>query len=132
MTRLGASVLLGLGIAACDVITVTHLEFSTWGGAHIGLSITISGATVEYDCGEGHILQPIRPDGAGRFSVTGVHYPGVGGPIGVDRTKPRPARYDGRVQGDRMNLTVTLTDTNQALGTFELRGGASPNVVKCL
>jgi hypothetical protein len=49
-----------LALAACEDLTITHLEFTTWGGSHIGLSITVSGGTVEYDCAEGEILEPIR------------------------------------------------------------------------
>ncbi|HEV8599108.1 MAG TPA: hypothetical protein VGQ69_07080 [Gemmatimonadales bacterium] len=44
----------------------------------------------------------------------------------------RPARYDGRVRGDTMTLTVTLTDPNEVLGTCTLVYGRSPYVFKCL
>lgn len=118
-------------LAACGDLTVTSLEFTTWGGTHIGLVITVSGATVEYDCAEGEILEPIRLTG-GKFNVLGLHYLGMGGPIGVDRVHPRPARFEGRVDGDRMNMTVTLTDTKEQVGTFALVRGASPHVFKCL
>ncbi|HEX9894671.1 MAG TPA: hypothetical protein VGA78_12150 [Gemmatimonadales bacterium] len=119
-------------LLACSELTVNFLSFSTWGGIHIGLTITVGGARVEYDCAEGEILEPISPVD-GRFSVQGIHRAGVGGPIGIDpATSPRPARYEGVVRGDRMTLTVTLTDKNERLGVFELRGGASPQVFKCL
>jgi hypothetical protein len=119
-------------LAGCSDITVNFLSFSTWGGLHIGITITVDGARVEYDCAEGEIFEPIRPVN-GRFSVIGMHRAGVGGPIGIDpATPPRPARYDGVVRGDRMTLTVTLTDRNERLGVFELTGGADPHVFKCL
>jgi hypothetical protein len=116
---------------SCDDLTITTLEFTTWGGTHIGLVITVSGGTVEYDCAEGEILEPIRLTN-GKFSVLGLHYMGMGGPIGVDRTHPRPARYDGTVRGDQMTMTVTLTDTKEQVGTFNLVRGENPHVVKCL
>jgi hypothetical protein len=119
-------------LSACEGVTVSFLSFSTWGGAHMVLIITFSGANVEYDCARGEIVQPIQPVD-GRFSVKGFHWAGTGGPIGVDTTQPpRPARFDGIVKDDRMTLTVTLTDKNERLGTFDLRGGASPSVFKCL
>ena len=119
-------------LAACGEITSFSLSLSTWGGVHLGLTITASGGLLEYDCAMGRIDEPIVVR-QGRFDVPGVHWPGMGGPIGVDTTRvPRPARYQGRVTGDRMALTVTLTDTNESLGTFDLVKGASPKVFKCL
>lgn len=122
---------LSLLAAGCSDITVNFLSFSSWGGIHIGLTITVNGARVEYDCAEGEILEPIRPVN-GRFTVQGVHRAGLGGPIGGDAVVPRPARYDGTIRGDRMTLTVILTDRNELLGVFELQGGADPRVFKCL
>jgi hypothetical protein len=130
----GRPVLAGLLVllAACGEITSFSLSISTWGGVHVGLTITASGGLLEYDCAMGRIDEPIVVR-QGRFDVTGVHWPGMGGPIGVDTTRvPRPARYQGQVLGNRMLLTVTLTDTGQPLGTFELVRGANPQVFKCL
>lgn len=118
-------------VAACGDLTLTSLEFTTWGGTHIGLVITVSGASVEYDCAEGEILEPIILND-GKFNVLGLHYMGMGGPIGVDRVHPRPARYEGRVDGDQMTMTVTLNDTKEQVGTYTLVRGANPHVVKCL
>ena len=115
----------------CDDLTITTLEFTTWGGTHIGLVITVTGGTVEYDCAEGEILEPIRVTN-GKFNVLGLHYMGMGGPIGVDKVNPRPARYEGTVKGDAMTMTVTLTDTKEQVGTFSLVRGENPHVVKCL
>ena len=125
------SVVSVLSALSCGDLTLTSLEFTTWGGTHIGLTITVSGANVEYDCAEGEILEPIRLSD-GRFNVLGLHYMGMGGPIGVDRVHARPARYEGRVDGDTMNMTVTLTDTKEQVGNFTLVRGANPHVVKCL
>ena len=124
-------VALVFALAACDDLTITHLEFTTWGGSHIGLVITVSGATVEYDCAEGEILEPLRLVD-GRFDALGLHYMGIGGPVGVDRAHPRPARYRGTVKGNEMTMTVTLNDTQEKVGTYSLTRGASPHVVKCL
>ena len=66
-------------------------------------------------------------------SVLALHQAGTGGPVGVDPIEhPRPARYDGVVEGDHMTVTVTLTDRNERLGVFELTGGAEPRLFKCL
>jgi hypothetical protein len=104
-----------------------------WGGPHVSMEITSQGAQMEYDCADGVIGTPIRPDTAGRFTASGTHTPGHGGPIRVGEVLPSfRARYDGRIDGDRMDLSVTLTDSGTALGPFQLRRGRSALLVKCV
>lgn len=104
-----------------------------WGGDHIRLLLTETGGTLEYDCAHGTIDQPFVVDSAGRYQLTGTHTREHGGPIRRDE-KPdkRPARYTGVADGDTMTLTVTLTDSNEVLGTFTLMRGRMARVVKCL
>jgi len=45
---------------------------------------------------------------------------------------PRPARYDGILRGDHLWLSVTLTDSAQVLGPFDLERGKTGPVYKCL
>lgn len=123
---------LGLVLAGCGEITSFSLSLSTWGGSHIGIEITVNGGIVQYDCAMGRIDQPITVRN-GNFDVTGVHWAGQGGPIGVDTTRAgRPARYLGTVRGDRMTLTVILTDTGETLGLYLLKKGANPAILACL
>ncbi len=122
-----------LGLAACVGPEVPEVVSGEWGGVHLGLVVTAAGADLEYDCAAGRITGAVRPDGNGRFAAVGVHFPGHGGPIGIDTTgESHPARYVGTVRGDQMTITVTLTDTGDQLGTFTLIHGASPHVFKCL
>ncbi len=130
------------------------LPQGSWGGTHIGLSITEGGASLEYDCAHGTIDQRVELDADGRFDVRGTHEEETGGPppeISIsnmdepDQTKTpvatpraastgrgRPARYTGQVTGRKLTLTVTLTDTNLPVGTFSLVYGALPQIRKCL
>jgi hypothetical protein len=104
-----------------------------WGGSHVSMQITSAGGRVEYDCADGVIKGPIRPDGAGRFAATGTHTPGHGGPIREGEILPSfRARYDGQINGELMNLLVTLVDTGVVLGPFELRRGSHGLLVRCL
>jgi hypothetical protein len=97
------------------------------------MDVTSDGARLEYDCAEGVIEQPLRPDGDGQFTATGTHTPGHGGPVRVGEILPAlPARYDGHVEGEQMNLRVTLTDTGVELGSFQLRRGSSGFLLRCL
>src|SRR6266404_4607647 len=42
-----------------------------WGGRHIRLSVTERGATIEYDCANGTIEEPLLLGRDGRFDVRG-------------------------------------------------------------
>lgn len=125
--------LAGLALAACLTSETPSPVTGEWGGVHLGLVADGAGAQLEYDCATGTISGALVMDDRGRFSVGGIHFPGHGGPIREDEpTVSRPARFDGQVRGNRMTLAVTLTDTNELLGTFDLIQGASPHVFKCL
>lgn len=126
------SLLLLVG-AACLDPEIPEVVTGDWGGDHLGMVATSAGATLEYDCAAGKILEPIRPDAEGRFAAAGEHYPGHGGPIRIDEEQVRrPASYLGTVRGKSLTLTVTLTDSSQVLGTYFLVRGGSPHVLKCL
>jgi hypothetical protein len=106
---------------------------SEWGGDHVGLTVSATGGTLEYDCASGTIDQPIVTATNGNFVAQGTHTIGHGGPIMVGETPDRhPARYDGWTDGETMRLSVTLTDTGQKLGEYTLVRGQSPHVFKCL
>jgi hypothetical protein len=97
------------------------------------MRVTAAGASLEYDCADGVIDEPLRPDGEGRFTATGFHTPGHGGPMREGEILPAfRARYDGRVIGEQMTLRVTMTETGVELGSFDLRRGSSGLLVRCL
>src|SRR5262245_20679828 len=93
-----AAVVLAAGLG-CGLTDSEGARLSgDWGGPHLAIRFTPSGADLEYDCASGSITQPVELDHAGRFSVLGVHVPGHGGPIRVGEVPPQyPARYDGQV-----------------------------------
>lgn len=102
----------------------------TWGGRHVGLELTAGGGALDYDCAAGTIDEPVRADASGRFTARGTHTPGMGGPERVDVARPRlPAQYSGRIQGERMTLSVRAPDE---LGPFTLARGAEPMLMRCL
>jgi len=104
-----------------------------WGGDHIRMDVVPGGATLEYDCAHGTIDEPIVPDSGGRFSAGGTHTFEHGGPTRIDEPENRhQARYDGRVVGDTLEITVTVIDTRQRLGTFMLTFRHAARIVKCL
>ncbi len=102
-----------------------------WGGRGISLQVDERGARVEYDCAHGEITGPLSLNDRGEFEAAGKYVPETPGPTRVGAEYEHMARYAGRVQGDRMTLTVTLADTQEKIGTFTLEHGRGPALVKC-
>jgi hypothetical protein len=102
-----------------------------WGGEHVRLEVTDTGATIEYDCGSGTIDEPLVLDRSRRFAVGGHHVPGRGGPVRREEPPPAAARYTGRVTGTTMTLTVTVEGNKDPYGTFTLSHGADVALMTC-
>ena len=99
----------------------------------MSMELTATGARLEYDCAAGVIEEPLLPDEEGRFTATGAHTPGRGGPIREGDVLPAfRARYDGQVKSAQMDLRVTLTETGVELGQFKLQRGSSGVLFRCL
>jgi hypothetical protein len=103
-----------------------------WGGLHVLLTLSADGGRIDYDCAQGTIDEPVRPDASGAFHVRGQHTQRQGGPARVADEPPAPkqALYDGTVSGDRMQLRVSID--GEAIGNYALRRGADPQMVNCL
>lgn len=110
------------------------LPNSVWGGEHIKLVITSTGATLEYDCANGTIDEPLRPDKDGNFKAPGTHVFERGGPGRPVEPPPKrhPAFYRGWTNGIEMRITVILLDTKREFGSFKLGKGRRPVLEKCL
>jgi hypothetical protein len=127
------AVVVNLAAAGCLTSPTPVIALGPWGGSHLKMDVTAAGARLEYDCAEGVIEERLRPDADGRFTAVGSHTPGHGGPVRVGEILPTfRARYDGRVSGDRIDLVVTITETGEVLGSFELRRGSSGVLLRCL
>ncbi|MFD0738824.1 hypothetical protein ACFQZQ_05975 [Lysobacter koreensis] len=116
--------------AAADRALGSALE-GRWGGAHVDLQLSQSGGRIEYDCAEGTLDAAVVPAADGSFRVPGRHVHGHGGPARIgERLPSRPALYEGRVDGDRMQLRIRVdADT---LGPYSVQRGAAAQLFKCL
>jgi len=95
------------------------------------MTVTDLGARLEFDCAGGTIDQPIVLDTSGRFTVKGSYSPEHGGPRRRESPAAARARYLGRVNGDVMQLTVTLESGDERVGTFRLKRDANVLLTKC-
>ncbi len=103
-----------------------------WGGRGISMEATPEGATLEFDCARGTMLEPIKANATGEFMVRGTYTPEHGGPVTL-ANPPRdlPATYKGSIDGDTMRLEVMLADKDQAPEPFTLTRGKAGRLVKC-
>ena len=109
------------------------LPGGVWGGEHIKLDVHDTGAGFEFDCAHSTVSKPITLDGRNHFEAEGVYIREHGGPERPGQAPDsHPVRYAGRVEGDEMTVTVTLTDINRTIGTFTLVRGAAPMLMKCM
>lgn len=104
-----------------------------WGATGISIEITEAGATLNYDCAHGTITEKITPDADGRFVVHGFHVRERPGPARQgDDTRGQPATYKGSIDGQSMTLVITLSETNEEVGTYTLTQGKIGRIRKCL
>lgn len=104
-----------------------------WGGEHISLKLTGGGGSFELDCAHGTIDEPLSTGGDGSFDVRGRLVMERGGPV-VEGERPdsHPARFTGRVDGQRMTMRIVLTGSGESVGDFSLEHGRDPQLTKCL
>lgn len=124
-----------LSLTACgedSVQPTTQIE-GEWGAEHIMLVADDAGGVLEYDCAHGTIDESLITNADGYFDFVGTHTRETGGPSQVDEESDiHPARYEGRVSGNTLTLTITLTDSGDVLGPYSLVLGEPGLVYKCL
>jgi hypothetical protein len=128
-----ATSLLLLCAAACAAgVPAAAPVLGTWNGAHVSLELTATGGSVEFDCAHGEFQQPVVLDGDGGFDVPGRYVEEHGGPVRADVSADGfLVRYQGRVTGGRMTLTVLRADADDGPETFSLERGGESQLVKC-
>ncbi len=128
-----AGALVLIGPAAANPTQEQESESSVvWGGRDINMQVTPQGATLEFDCAHGSVLEPIKANAKGEFAARGTYTPEHGGPVTL-ANPPRdlPALYKGTIHGDTMHLEVVVTDKDQQPQPFTLTRGKHGRVVKC-
>ena len=106
----------------------------SWGGEHIGLLASETNAAFELDCAHGEINGPlVLFDQDGSFSIEGMFTLEHGGPVFPgEQPDIHPALYTGIVYDDLMEMMITLTDSGQEIGIFDLVKDRQPLLFKCL
>ena len=103
-----------------------------WGGTGIQMTVDPKGAVLDLDCAHGAIEGPIAVGSDGRFRASGTYAVEHAGPVREeDENGGRPAVYEGRVEGKKLTLVITLADGKE-VGTFELTQDRAGRVMKCM
>ena len=120
-------------LGPCDPSRITvhkdpgHLWAGLWGGENAALIVDDTSAHVHIGCTYGNISGPILIGGS-KFDVAGLQnitaHP-------VDRGVFHPARFVGKIIGDTIRLTITLTDTTVTLGPVTLVYNKEPKMGPC-
>jgi hypothetical protein len=122
-------VLAGVLLSGCRNESVPN---GAWGGDHVVLTVTDNGGRVEFDCAHGTLDHPLQVDERGRFSVAGTFVPEHGGPVRPGEVpESRPARYQGRLDRQKLEFTVT-TEGHTGSEPFTVTLGKGPKLTKCL
>ena len=117
-------------ISCAGTTEMQRIPAGVWGGEHIRIDVGAKSATIEYDCAHGVIQGPLTLDSNGRFNLRGTHTPERGGPVRADDPdRSRPATYAGSINGDKMTLTLKLSNTEEEM--FTLQKGKEGELFKC-
>ena len=121
-------------LAACGGPLEPSDLVGTWGGAHVEVTFDSGGSgAVQYDCAHGRMASPITLTADGALQASGEHVREQGGPVRDGEVMDtHPARYAGRVRGDRLTFTVTLADSSTILGPYTVYRGEPSQLFRCL
>jgi hypothetical protein len=130
--RRGVAMWLLVLSAGCGGSDLTAVPAGNWGGEHVSMEVTNSGATLEFDCAHGSVPEPLTLDADGRFDRSGVFVREQGGPIREGEPEDtRPARYSGTTDGRSMSLTITIQDGSLPVQAYRLELGNLGHVFRC-
>ena len=116
---------------ACLLAAVIAPQTVVWGGDHVELEVTESGARIEFDCAHGTIDEPVRVDTKGAFALKGTLTPERGPSRDGDASRAPKVTYAGTIIDDTMTLRVVIAGEDQPGPAYQLGRGRRGNVRKC-
>ena len=109
------------------------LPNGVWGGEHIRMEVTDSGADIEFDCARGSISQRLALDAQGRFKLQGTYKAETPAPAAADGGSTGSgltATYTGVFDGSSLRLEVSIEGQDMPR-TFDLLPGDQGHLTKC-
>ena len=115
----------------CLGVAVLAAQTVVWGGDHVRMEVTTSGAELEFDCATGTITGVV-PEAEGTFSLKGTFTPERGGPTRDGQaSRTVDAQYSGTIKNDTMSLRVVLSGKDQQAAEYTLVRGRDGRLMKC-
>jgi len=113
--------------------TPSRVQNGTWGGEGMTLEVTSSTSTYELDCAHGTIDSPLNLDSMNRFTAVGTITLEHGGPVHEgEPLRLFPARFDGMIVGDVLNLRIRYQTEADSFDTiYRVAHEAQSHLVKC-
>jgi hypothetical protein len=117
--------------ALCLGVALHAAQTVVWGGDHVRMEVTSSGAELEFDCATGTITEAV-PGAEGTFSLKGTFTPERGGPTRDGETsRTVDANYSGTIKNDTMTLRVVLSGNDREATQYILVKGRDGRLMKC-
>lgn len=135
-TRLTVTCILMVAVTACSSGNLPpfdgNIALGTWGGDSAGMIVSDTAMHLHIACTYGDVSGRVPVGTNGDFDVTGSYmlraYPVMVGPA-------VPARFVGRLDGDRVTVTVTVDDTVEhrtvVRGPVVVKYGDDPRLGPC-
>src|SRR5712664_3657676 len=118
-------------VALCLAVVAPAGQTASWGGDHVRMEVTRSGAELEFDCATGTITDAM-PETEGAFSLKGTFTPERGGPTrDANTSRTVDANYSGTIKNDTMTLRVVMGGQDQEAATYVLVKGREGRLMKC-
>ncbi len=109
------------------------VKTGSWGGQGISMVVEKSSATIEFDCADATISSRMKTDKSGKFTVTGLLTRAGPGPIRLGVTpKAQQVRFEGKVTGKMMTMTVKFVESGEVIGKYILEQGKPARLRRCL
>lgn len=130
--RLALVLLGGFLLCAASAPAAEDDSASVWGGEHVSMQVTKTGAELDFDCATGTIQQPLPLDHPGKFRLKGTFTQEHGGPVRENEPPAtHPATYSGTVDNDALRLRVEVEGHTGETQEYVLKRGHPGRVMKC-
>ena len=104
-----------------------------WGGPGISMVVEKGSVSVEFDCASATISSRMKTARDGKFAVNGLITRDRPGPVRLDAMpKAEKVRFEGKVTGKQMTMTVKFVDSGEVIGKYTLEQDKPARLRRCL
>lgn len=119
-----------------------YLALGTWGATGIVLTVHETSVSIDLPCANANFTGRPKLNKKGEFDAAGRYNPEGPGALAIEPGKPEPsprkdarasqnARFHGKVTGKKLELIITLEESNEKL-VFSLEHGKAGRIFKCM